>query len=96
MLKDITLGQYYPATSILHRLDPRVKLVGTLVFIITLFAFGSVSSYLVAAAVLVIVIVLSTVPVGFILRGLRMIFVLMLITALLNLFLTPGEPVFRI
>ena len=96
MLKDITLGQYYPATSILHRLDPRVKLVGTLVFIITLFAFGSVSSYLVAAAVLVIVIVLSTVPVGFILRGLRMIFVLMLITALLNLFLTPGEPVVRI
>ena len=78
MLKDITLGQYYPGTSILHRLDPRVKLVGTLVFIITLFAFGSVSSYLVAAAVLVIVIVLSTVPVGFILRGLRMIFVLML------------------
>ena len=46
MLKDITLGQYYPATSILHRLDPRVKLVGTLVFIITLFAFALIWSLL--------------------------------------------------
>lgn len=95
MLREITLGQYYPGTSVLHRLDPRVKLMGTLVFIISLFVFGSISSYLFAAAALVCVIVLSTVPPGFILRGLRTIFVLMLITALFNMFLTPGDVIWR-
>ena len=95
MLKDITLGQYYPGTSIIHRLDPRVKLVGTLVFIISLFAFGSISAYIVATAVLVIVIRISEVPPKFMLKGLRAIFVLMLITALFNLFLTPGTVLVR-
>ena len=96
MLREITLGQYYPGDSILHRLDPRVKLTGTLVFLISLFAFGSVSSYLIAAAALAVVITLSKVPLRFILRGLKTIFLLMLVTALFNLFLTPGDPVFRI
>lgn len=91
MLRDITLGQYYPGTSIVHRLDPRVKLMGTLVFIVSLFAFGSVSSYIVATAGLVCVIRLSAVPLGYIVRGLKMIFILMVITALFNLLLTPGE-----
>ena len=96
MLKDITLGQYYPGDSILHRLDPRVKLMGTLVFIIGLFAFGSTPSYLAAATALVVVTVLSTVPFRFILRGLRAILILMVVTALFNLFLTPGDPVLKI
>ena len=96
MLKEITLGQYYPGSSVLHRLDPRVKLMGTLVFLISLFVFGSFSSFLAAAVVLGIVIALSRVPLAYILRGLKMIFVLMLVTALLNLFLTPGEPVLTI
>lgn len=96
MLKEITIGQYYPGTSILHRLDPRVKLMGTFVFIICLFAFGSTPAYLVAACALACVIALSTVPLSYILRGLRMILVLMLITALFNLFLTPGDVVVRI
>ena len=96
MLKDITLGQYYPGDSILHRLDPRVKLMGTLVFIIGLFAFGSTASYLAAATALVVVTVLSTVPFRFILRGLRAILILMVVTALFNLFLTPGDPVLKI
>lgn len=95
-MKEITLGQYYPGTSILHRLDPRVKLTGTLAFIVSLFAFSSISSYLAATAALITVIALSTVPPGFILRGLRTIFVLMLITALFNMFLTPGDPIVRI
>ena len=56
MLREITLGQYYPGTSILHRLDPRVKLTGTLVFIVSLFAFSSVSSYLAATAALIVMI----------------------------------------
>ena len=96
MLRDITLGQYYPGTSILHRLDPRVKLTGTLAFIVSLFAFSSISSYMTATAALIAVIVISAVPPEFILRGLRTIFLLMIITALFNMFLTPGDPIVRI
>ena len=95
MLKDITIGQYYPGNSIIHKLDPRVKLMGTLVFIVTLFAFGSVGSYICATLVLTIVITLSRVPLSFILRGLKAIFILMVITALFNLFLTPGTVIWR-
>lgn len=52
MIRDITLGQYYPADSVIHKLDPRVKLAGTMVFIISLFAFRSVSAYVVATLAL--------------------------------------------
>ena len=96
MLREITIGQYYPGSSILHRLDPRVKLMGTLVFIICLFAFGSAASYVVAAAALFCTIAVSRVPPSYLLRGLRMILVLMIVTALFNLFLTPGDPVVTI
>ena len=96
MLRDITLGQYYPGNSILHRLDPRVKLTGTLVFLISLFVFSSASAYLTAGCTLAAAVILSRVPPGFIFRGLKTIFLLMLITALLNLFLTPGDVIFRV
>ena len=96
MLRDITLGQYYPASSVLHRLDPRVKLVATLAFIVSLFAFGSVSSYFVATIALAAVIKLSRVPFRFITKGLKAIIILMLITVIFNLFLTPGTPVSKL
>ncbi len=96
MMKDITLGQYYPADSVIHKLDPRVKLVGTMVFIVSLFAFRSISCYILATAVLVVIIKISRVPFQFIVRGLKAIFILMMITVAFNLFLTPGTPVFRI
>ena len=51
MLRDITLGQYYPADSVIHKLDPRVKLAGTMVLIISLFAFHSIEAYIVATLV---------------------------------------------
>lgn len=96
MLRDITLGQYYPAESVIHRLDPRVKLAATLVFIITLFAFNSVPTYVAAALFVACVIGLSTVPLSFITRGLKSIFILMMITVAFNLFLTPGTPILKI
>ena len=92
MIRDITLGQYYPADSILHRLDPRVKLVGTLLFIISLFLFENFIGYVVATVFLVAVIRLSKVPFSFMVKGLKAIVILMLITVVFNLFLTPGEP----
>jgi energy-coupling factor transport system permease protein len=96
MLKEITIGQYYPGTSILHRLDPRVKLLGTLVFIICLFAFGTTAAYIVAGVALACMITISQVPLSFILRGLRMVLILMLVTALFNLLLTPGTAIVQI
>lgn len=62
MIRDITIGQYYPAKSVLHRLDPRVKLVSTLLYLISLFLFKSISGYIVATVFLVAVIRLSKVP----------------------------------
>ena len=91
MLRDLTLGQYYPEESPIHRLDPRVKLAGTLVFIITLFFGQSVWLYLGASLYLFIVIRLSRVPVRYIVRGLKTIVVLIMLSALFNLFLTPGD-----
>ena len=96
MMKDITLGQYYPADSVIHKLDPRVKLVGTIVFIISLFLFRSVSCYILATAVLAALIKVSRVPFKFIVKGLKAIFILMMITVAFNLFLTPGTPVITI
>ncbi|HOO27788.1 MAG TPA: energy-coupling factor transporter transmembrane component T [Lachnospiraceae bacterium] len=94
MIRDITLGQYYPADSILHKLDPRVKLVGTMVFIISLFLFENFTGYIAATVFLIAVIKLSKVPFSFMVKGLKAIVILMLITVVFNLFLTPGEPLF--
>ena len=70
MIRDITIGQYYPAKSILHRLDPRVKLVSTLLYLISLFLFRSISGYLVATLFLVCIIRMSKVPLSYIVKGL--------------------------
>ena len=92
MLRDITLGQYYPADSVIHKLDPRVKLFATMIYIISLFCFKGIAALLVATVFLVAVIRVSKVPFHFMVKGLKTIMVLMIITALFNLFLTPGEP----
>uniref|UniRef100_UPI003FEDC7B5 energy-coupling factor transporter transmembrane component T family protein n=1 Tax=Roseburia sp. TaxID=2049040 RepID=UPI003FEDC7B5 len=91
MLRDMTLGQYYPADSIIHKLDPRVKLFGTFIFIIALFCFRGITAFILATVCLVAVIKISKVPFKFMVKGLKAIIILMLITALFNLFLTPGE-----
>jgi energy-coupling factor transport system permease protein len=96
MLRDITLGQYYPANSVIHKLDPRVKLAGTLIFLVSLFAFRSVEGYLVATVALAAVIHISKVPLKFMLKGLKSIFLLLMITVVFNLFLTTGTPIFHI
>ncbi|MGN0141416.1 MAG: energy-coupling factor transporter transmembrane component T family protein [Roseburia sp.] len=91
MLRDITLGQYYPADSVIHKLDPRVKLFGTLIYIISLFCFRGIAAFILATVCLIAVIKLSKVPFKFMVKGLKAIMILMLITAVFNLFLTPGE-----
>ena len=96
MLKDITLGQYYPANSVIHRLDPRVKLFGTILYIISLFVAQNPAVYILAAIFLFACIGISKVPVKYILRGLKSILMILGISLLFNLFLTPGEEIVRV
>ena len=93
MIRDITIGQYYPTDSLLHRLDPRVKLLGTLVFIVSLFLADNWLGYVLAAAFLALMIRLSNVPLKFMLRGLKAVMILLLISVGFNIFLTDGEHV---
>ena len=90
MIKDITIGQYYPADSVIHRLDPRVKLLGTVVYIASLFLFRSFFGYILVTLFLASVILLSKVPFKFIVRGLKAIVILLVFAVVFNLFLTPG------
>ena len=96
MLRDITLGQYYPIDSVLHRMDPRTKLCGTMAYIVSLFIADSLPVYAAAALFLVIAIRMSKVPVKFMVRGLKSIVILLLISVSFNLFLTPGTTIFKI
>ena len=91
MIRDITIGQYYPADSSLHRLDPRVKFIGTFLFLISLFVANSFWGYLLATGFLGGIILLSKVPVKFMVKGLKPLFIILLITVLFNLFLIPGK-----
>ena len=88
MIRDITIGQYYPVDSKLHRLDPRVKIMCTLLFLISLFLLQNVYGYLVATLFLISVIRISKVPFKFIVKGLKTIIMLLMVTVLFNLFLT--------
>ena len=96
MLRDITLGQYYQADSVIHRLDPRVKLGTTILFIISLFVFDGVGGYVTAAFFLALVFRLSGVPFRFMVKGMKSIVFLLSITVIFNLFLTPGEPILHL
>lgn len=96
MLRDITLGQYYQTESVIHELDPRVKLSGTLLFIISLFFFKNPAGFVIAALFLCIVIRLSKVPFKYMVKGMKSILILLLMTVFFNLFLTQGTPIFKI
>lgn len=95
MIRDITLGQYYDADSVIHRLDPRVKLSFTILYIISLYIGQGVFCYIYAAAFLGMVIYLSKVPVRFMVRGLRSILFLLILSALFNVFLVTGEIIWQ-
>ena len=93
MIRDITIGQYYPAQSPIHRLDPRVKIVCTLIFLISLFVQNSVLGYALAFVFLACMIHVSKVRAKFIGKGLKPIVILLLFTVAMNLFLTRGGAV---
>ncbi len=91
MIRDITLGQYYPGESIVHRLDPRIKIIATIAYIVALFIADSFIGIATAAAAVFFAIAVSRVPISFLLRGLKPIFFIIIFTFVLNLFMGSGE-----
>ncbi len=91
MLKDITLGQYFPGSSFIHRLDPRTKILCIIIYITVIFCIKNFLGYAVLLVFAAFVIFSSKIPVRFVLKGLKPIMVFVVITALFNLFLTDGK-----
>ena len=95
MLRDITLGQYYAVDSPVHRLDPRVKIIAVLFYIIELFLVRSFVGFGVCFGALAAVVIISKVPVRFILRGLKPVLLILMFTFFLNIFMVPGTVVWQ-
>lgn len=93
MLRDITIGQYYAADSAIHRMDPRTKILWTIFYMTALFMCGGAVQYAVMVLFTFWLVKMSRVPLSFIVRGLKPIVVIVILTALLNVFMTPGETV---
>lgn len=90
MLKDITLGQYFPGNSVIHRLDPRTKLIMLIVYIVALFLAGNWVSYALMLAFLLTVIRISHIPPQAIVRGMKPLVLILVFTGVLNIFFTAG------
>ena len=90
---NITIGQYYPTDSVIHKLDARVKIIGTFLYIAAIFIAKGIIGYLLSILMLAAVIQLSRVPVKMLLNGLKAIIVIIVFTVALNIFFTPGEKI---
>ena len=95
-IRDITLGQYYPGESKIHQLDPRVKIISTLAFLVSLFLVKELPFFIIPAAFLAIVIAVSRVPFKFMAKGLKAVMLLIVFTMIINAFFTPGTPLFTV
>ncbi|MEF9921736.1 MAG: energy-coupling factor transporter transmembrane component T [Anaerovoracaceae bacterium] len=91
MIRDITLGQYYPGESWIHHLDPRIKIIATLMFIVELFIVDNFLGFVVAAIGLGSIVAMSKVPLNFILKGLKPILLIIIFTFVINIFMVDGE-----
>ena len=92
-MSDMTLGQYFPAESVIHRLDARIKIVLAIAFMVLAFLVNTLQGYGMVLGLLVVTILLSRVPIRFVLKGLKPILFILIFTFVLNLFLTPGQTV---
>jgi len=96
MIRDITLGQYYPGNSWIHKLDARIKIIWTFVYIISLFLIKDFWGYISILFTLGLIIGISGVPLKFILKGLKPIFLIIAFTFIINMFMTEGRPLLEI
>ena len=94
-MRDVTLGQYFPCDSVLHRLDPRLKIVSLIAFIVLTFCTFNFYSLAVVGAFVIAIILMSRVPLKMYLKSLKVIIIIVVITSLLNLFYGQGEPIFE-
>lgn len=90
MIKDITIGQYIPGDTFVHKLDPRTKILMSLLFIISLFVINKFTGYIFVVAFLALAIAVSKIHVRYLYKGLKPVFVLIIITAALNVFMIQG------
>ena len=93
MIKDITLGQFFPGNSVVHRLDPRMKIILVVIYVVLLFVINSAVGYAVIASFTFAVIAMTKIPVKLYFRGLKPLLFIVVFTALLNLFYSSGEPI---
>ena len=93
MLKDVTLGQYFPGTTAIHRLDPRTKLLLVIVYIVALFLAKNVVSYALVFVFLAAVVMISRIQLKVLLRSMKPLLFIIILTGLLNLFYGSGEPI---
>jgi len=96
MLKDITIGQYFPGDSLVHRLDPRIKIFIVALFIATLFFVNKFYPYIFILLFIAVVIKLGKLPLRFILKGLKPLRFILLLTFLINVFMTKGQVLFEL
>ncbi|AOT71200.1 energy-coupling factor transporter transmembrane component T family protein [Geosporobacter ferrireducens] len=96
MLRDITIGQYYPQESIIHRLDPRVKILATFVYIVALFLVKNFTAYGYILLFLGFSVLLSKVPFSYMIRGLKPLFLIIILTFAINVFMTKGEVIYQL
>ena len=97
MLKDITLGQYFPGDSAIHRMDPRMKLILTIVYIVGVFMVSNLPGYLLALAFLYLVVRISGIKFSYLVKGVKPLRFIILFTFVLNLFFVQGEtPIFSL
>ena len=93
MLNDIMIGQYFPGNSVVHALDPRTKIVLTLVYISSIFLAAGYSAYIFLGLYLILIIGLAKIPVKIVIRSIRPIWIILLLTAGIHLLMTPGTPI---
>ncbi len=94
MLTDITLGQYYPGNSILHRMDPRAKILCTMIFIIAIFLARDLVSYGLVTGFIALTIAVSGVPFRMVVRAVKPLWIILLFTMMIHVFSTPGTAIF--
>lgn len=94
MIRDITLGQYFPGESVVHRLDARTKIILSTLYIIEIFVVNNFIGFIITAAGLAAVVAISRVPLNFIFRGLKVIFLIIILTFFINLFMVDGRVLF--
>ena len=94
-MRDIAFGQYYPAKSVLHRLDPRVKILSLTAFLVLVFCTSNFYSLALVASTVLAIVLMSAVPLRLYFKSLKMILFIVLITSLLNLFYGTGDPIYQ-